>query len=159
LYLVPQTIENVILSFEPCRVLSVRVAKAPENFPFPNAIRQTQAQHEPVHRGRADSRPVDWTVSEHVLEKRADVADARHARGRRCATYLSQIPLVQRDLRVDWRERRHLLGQLGTRVPEMSESGTILVDRAPTALNAATARQMLFQEHRNVPRHDRADVG
>ena len=36
----PQTIENVILSFEPRRMLSVRVAKPPENFPFPNAIRQ-----------------------------------------------------------------------------------------------------------------------
>ena len=39
--IVPQTIENVILSFEPRRMLSVRVAKAPENFPFPNAIRHT----------------------------------------------------------------------------------------------------------------------
>jgi uncharacterized protein YndB with AHSA1/START domain len=36
----PQTIENSILSFEPRRMLSVRVSKAPEGFPFPNAIRQ-----------------------------------------------------------------------------------------------------------------------
>jgi uncharacterized protein YndB with AHSA1/START domain len=35
----PQTIENTILSFEPGRMLSIRVSKAPETFPFPNAIR------------------------------------------------------------------------------------------------------------------------
>ena len=33
-----QTIENVILSFEPERMLSIRVAKAPANTPFPNTI-------------------------------------------------------------------------------------------------------------------------
>jgi hypothetical protein len=32
------TIENTILSFEPGRMLSIQVAKAPKNFPFPNAI-------------------------------------------------------------------------------------------------------------------------
>ena len=36
----PQTIENAILSFEPQRMISIKVAKAPDNFPFPNAIRQ-----------------------------------------------------------------------------------------------------------------------
>ena len=36
----PQTIENTILSFEPGRMLSIRVSKAPDNFPFPNAVRQ-----------------------------------------------------------------------------------------------------------------------
>lgn len=35
-----QTIENTILSFEPQRMLSIKVAKAPADFPFPNAIRQ-----------------------------------------------------------------------------------------------------------------------
>jgi len=35
----PETIENAILSFEPQRMLSIKVAKAPANFPFPNAIR------------------------------------------------------------------------------------------------------------------------
>jgi uncharacterized protein YndB with AHSA1/START domain len=35
----PQTIENAILSFEPGRMLSVKVAKPPANFPFPNAVR------------------------------------------------------------------------------------------------------------------------
>jgi uncharacterized protein YndB with AHSA1/START domain len=36
----PQTIENTILSFEPGRMLSIRVSKAPATFPFPNAVRQ-----------------------------------------------------------------------------------------------------------------------
>lgn len=35
-----QTIENTILSFEPGRMLSIKVTKAPENFPFPNAVRE-----------------------------------------------------------------------------------------------------------------------
>jgi uncharacterized protein YndB with AHSA1/START domain len=34
------TIENSILSFEPERMLSIKVARPPANFPFPNAIRQ-----------------------------------------------------------------------------------------------------------------------
>lgn len=34
----PQTIENTILSFEPERMLSIKVAKAPTAFPFPKAI-------------------------------------------------------------------------------------------------------------------------
>jgi uncharacterized protein YndB with AHSA1/START domain len=32
------TIENTVLSFEPRRMLSIRVAKAPDDFPFANAI-------------------------------------------------------------------------------------------------------------------------
>lgn len=36
----PQTIENTILSFEPRRMISIKVSKAPDTFPFPNAIRQ-----------------------------------------------------------------------------------------------------------------------
>jgi uncharacterized protein YndB with AHSA1/START domain len=35
----PQTIENTILSFEPSRMLSIKVSKPPANFPFPNAVR------------------------------------------------------------------------------------------------------------------------
>lgn len=35
----PGTIENTILSFEPQRMLSIKVAKAPAGFPFPNAVR------------------------------------------------------------------------------------------------------------------------
>jgi len=35
-----QTIENVILSFEPQRMLSIKVAKAPAGFPFANAVRE-----------------------------------------------------------------------------------------------------------------------
>jgi len=34
----PSTIENRIISFEPEKMLSIRVTKAPDNFPFPNAI-------------------------------------------------------------------------------------------------------------------------
>jgi uncharacterized protein YndB with AHSA1/START domain len=36
----PQTIENTVLSFEPLRMMSIKVAKPPANFPFPNAVRQ-----------------------------------------------------------------------------------------------------------------------
>jgi uncharacterized protein YndB with AHSA1/START domain len=35
----PQTIENTILSFDPGRMLSIRVTRAPDSFPFPNAVR------------------------------------------------------------------------------------------------------------------------
>ena len=34
----PQTIENTVLSFEPGRMLSIRVSRPPSNFPFPNAV-------------------------------------------------------------------------------------------------------------------------
>jgi uncharacterized protein YndB with AHSA1/START domain len=33
-----QTIENTILSYDPHKMISIRVSKAPEGFPFPNAI-------------------------------------------------------------------------------------------------------------------------
>jgi uncharacterized protein YndB with AHSA1/START domain len=36
----PQTIENTVLSFEPKRMLSIKVAKPPAGFPFPNAIQR-----------------------------------------------------------------------------------------------------------------------
>lgn len=36
----PSTIENTILSFEPKRMLSIKVSKAPAGLPFPNAIYQ-----------------------------------------------------------------------------------------------------------------------
>ena len=36
----PGTIENTILSFEPKRMLSIKVSKAPQGLPFPNAIHQ-----------------------------------------------------------------------------------------------------------------------
>ena len=36
----PQTIENTVLSFDPGRMLSIKVAKTPDGFPFPNAIQQ-----------------------------------------------------------------------------------------------------------------------
>lgn len=35
----PKTIENRIISFDPERMLSIQVTKAPEGFPFPNAIK------------------------------------------------------------------------------------------------------------------------
>ena len=34
-----QTIENTILSYEPHRMLSIRVTKAPEGFPFADAVK------------------------------------------------------------------------------------------------------------------------
>ena len=36
----PQTIINSILSFEPQRMISIKVTRAPEGFPFPHAITQ-----------------------------------------------------------------------------------------------------------------------
>lgn len=36
----PQTIENTVLSFEPRRMISIKVSKAPHGFPFPHAIRE-----------------------------------------------------------------------------------------------------------------------
>ena len=35
----PKTIENEIISYDPERMLSIRVTKSPEGFPFPNAVR------------------------------------------------------------------------------------------------------------------------
>ncbi len=35
----PRTIENTIISYDPGRMLSIRVTKAPEGFPFPNAVK------------------------------------------------------------------------------------------------------------------------
>jgi len=34
----PGTIENTVLSFDPYRMISIRVSRAPEGFPFPNAV-------------------------------------------------------------------------------------------------------------------------
>jgi uncharacterized protein YndB with AHSA1/START domain len=36
----PGTITNEILSYEPARMLSIRVAQAPAGFPFPNAVKR-----------------------------------------------------------------------------------------------------------------------
>lgn len=56
----PQTIENQILSFEPRRMLSLKVARAPDGFPFPNAIRQmwTVMYFNDAGRGRTQVRVV-----------------------------------------------------------------------------------------------------
>ena len=35
-----KTIENVIICYEPRRMLSLKVAKPPEGFPFPNAVKK-----------------------------------------------------------------------------------------------------------------------
>jgi uncharacterized protein YndB with AHSA1/START domain len=46
----PKTIENTIISYDPERMLSIRVTKAPEGFPFPNAVKSmwTVIYFEPV---------------------------------------------------------------------------------------------------------------
>ena len=46
----PKTIENTIISYDPERMLSIRVTKAPEGFPFPNAVKAmwTVIYFEPV---------------------------------------------------------------------------------------------------------------
>ncbi len=56
----PQTIENAVLSFEPRRMISIRVAKTPEGFPFPNAIQHmwTVMYFEPAGSGRTHVRVV-----------------------------------------------------------------------------------------------------
>lgn len=36
----PQTIINMVLSFDPQRMISIKVVKTPESFPFPDAITQ-----------------------------------------------------------------------------------------------------------------------
>lgn len=56
----PQTIENTVLSFEPRRMISIKVAKAPAGFPFPNAIRQmwTIIYFEAAGPGRTNVREV-----------------------------------------------------------------------------------------------------
>ena len=35
----PKTIENIIISYDPERMLSIQVTKTPEGFPFPNAVK------------------------------------------------------------------------------------------------------------------------
>jgi uncharacterized protein YndB with AHSA1/START domain len=37
----PRTIENTILSYDPYKMISIRVSKAPKDFPFPNAVYDT----------------------------------------------------------------------------------------------------------------------
>ena len=54
------TIENVILAFEPLRMISIKVAKPPTNFPFPNAIRDMWSvlYFSPAGPGRTNLRSV-----------------------------------------------------------------------------------------------------
>jgi uncharacterized protein YndB with AHSA1/START domain len=56
----PQTIENTILSFEPSRMLSIRVTKFAPDFPFPNAVGDmwTVIYLEPAGEGRTRVRVV-----------------------------------------------------------------------------------------------------
>jgi uncharacterized protein YndB with AHSA1/START domain len=56
----PQTIENTILSFEPGRMLSIRVTKFAPDFPFPNAVGDmwTVIYLEPAGEGRTRVRVV-----------------------------------------------------------------------------------------------------
>ena len=56
----PSTIENTILSYEPKRMLTIRVSKPPAGFPFPNAILRmwTVIYFEPVGANRTRVREV-----------------------------------------------------------------------------------------------------
>jgi uncharacterized protein YndB with AHSA1/START domain len=36
----PKTIENTIICYDPKRMISIKVTKAPEGFPFPNAVKR-----------------------------------------------------------------------------------------------------------------------
>jgi uncharacterized protein YndB with AHSA1/START domain len=55
-----KTIENTILSYEPERMLSLRVSKAPEGFPFPNAVQNmwTVVYFEAIGSGKTRLREV-----------------------------------------------------------------------------------------------------
>lgn len=55
-----RTIENTILSFEPYRMLSIKVSRAPQDFPFPNAIHAmwTVMYFEPISPSRTSVRVV-----------------------------------------------------------------------------------------------------
>ncbi|HYE99432.1 MAG TPA: SRPBCC domain-containing protein [Planctomycetota bacterium] len=55
-----RTIENTILSYEPLRMLSIKVSKAPEGFPFPEALRRmwTVIYFDPVAESRIRVRVV-----------------------------------------------------------------------------------------------------
>ena len=71
----PQTIENIVLSFEPGRMLSIRVVKCPATFPFPNTIGEmwTVLYFEPVAADRTKLRVVGlgFTASEESQRMRA----------------------------------------------------------------------------------------
>lgn len=56
----PGTIENVILSFDPQRMLSIRIARTPAGFPFPHVFADmwTVIYFEPVDAGRTRLRVV-----------------------------------------------------------------------------------------------------
>lgn len=60
-----QTIENTILSFEPHRMLSLKVTKAPQNFSFPRAIHEmwTVMYFEPLAGSRTKVRVVSLGFS------------------------------------------------------------------------------------------------
>jgi uncharacterized protein YndB with AHSA1/START domain len=83
-----QTIENVILSFEPLRMISIRVAKAPDRFPFPNAIQRmwTVIYFEAVDSARTRVRSVSlgFEANEESQKMRAFFAEGN-------ATTLTQL--------------------------------------------------------------------
>ncbi len=56
----PGTIENVILSYEPMGMLSIKVHRTPADFPFPNAVKRmwTNVHFETVYPGRTHVRIV-----------------------------------------------------------------------------------------------------
>ena len=71
----PQTIENTILSYEPERMLSIKVSKVPDRFPFPNAIQEmwTVVYLDMAGRGRTHIRVVSlgFTGGEESQQMRA----------------------------------------------------------------------------------------
>lgn len=71
----PGTLNNTILSYEPARMLSIKVSKAPADFPFPGAIREmwTVLYFEPQGMDRTRVRVVSlgFTADERV---RADAS-------------------------------------------------------------------------------------
>ena len=68
------TIENTILSFDPKRMLSIKVAKFPKGFPFPKAVENmwTNVYFEPMgsNRTRVTVRGLGWTEDEQSQQMR-----------------------------------------------------------------------------------------
>ncbi len=66
------TIENRILSFEPQRMLSIKVQKAPQGFPFPNAVKSmwTVVYFQPTADGSTEVRAVGLGFSEEAESSR-----------------------------------------------------------------------------------------
>ena len=100
------------------------------------------SHHEGAQGSGANSRPVNGAVAEYVLEKRAHVADARHARGLGRAAHVTEIGLVPPNLRVHRRTRDRDRGGHRRHAPELTQGRAILVVRSSTTLRTPASAEM-----------------